>query len=48
MSQSWRVCEDEVNRFTGQRTPAASFENIAAETLRKLDIEVTHGKFAAE
>ncbi|WP_244158406.1 DUF6088 family protein [Caballeronia fortuita] len=37
-----------VNRFTGQRTPAASFETIAAETLRKLGIEVTHGKLAAE
>ncbi|MGY6154267.1 DUF6088 family protein [Paraburkholderia graminis] len=37
-----------VNRFTGQRTPAASFERIAAETLRKLGIEVTHGKLAAE
>lgn len=37
-----------VNRFTGKRAPAAAFETIAAETLRKLGIEVTHGKLAAE
>ena len=36
------------NRFTAKRTPAASFETIAAETLRKLGIVVTHGKLAAE
>jgi hypothetical protein len=37
-----------VNRFTGKLAPAAPFETIAAETLRKLRIEVTHGTLAAE
>ncbi|MDR5819299.1 DUF6088 family protein [Caballeronia sp. LZ043] len=37
-----------VNRFTAKRTPAASFETVAAETLRKLGIAVTHGSLAAE
>ncbi|WP_221303937.1 DUF6088 family protein [Paraburkholderia bryophila] len=37
-----------VNKFTGKLAPAAPFETIAAETLRKLRIEVTHGTLAAE
>lgn len=37
-----------INRFTGKLAPAAPFETIAAETLRKLRIEVTQGTLAAE
>ncbi|WP_429294716.1 DUF6088 family protein [Paraburkholderia sp. CI3] len=37
-----------VNRFTGRLAPAAPFETIAAETLRKLRVEVTHGTLAAD
>ncbi|WP_250492937.1 DUF6088 family protein [Caballeronia sp. GAWG1-1] len=37
-----------LNRFTGQMAPAAPFETIAAETLRKLGIDVTHGLLAAD
>lgn len=37
-----------INRFTGKLAPAAPFETIAAETLRKLRIEVTHGTLTAE
>lgn len=37
-----------LNRFTGKLAPAAPFEAIAAETLRKLGIEVTPGTLAAD
>jgi len=36
------------NRFTGKLAPAAPFEIIAAETLRKLGIKVTPGTLAAD
>jgi hypothetical protein len=36
------------NKFTGQLTPAGTFESIAAETFRKLRIEVTPGRLARE
>jgi hypothetical protein len=38
----------EINKFTGTPTPAATFEVIAAETLRKLGIEITPGWLARE
>lgn len=37
-----------VNRFTGQLSPAAPFETIAAETFRRLGIAVTPGRLARE
>lgn len=37
-----------VSKFTGQLAPAASFETIAAETFRKLGIEVQPGHLARE
>ncbi|MFL9906885.1 DUF6088 family protein [Paraburkholderia sp. RL17-337-BIB-A] len=36
------------NKFTGQLTPAATFEAIAAETFRKLGIDVAPGRLARE
>ncbi|SIT39473.1 conserved hypothetical protein [Paraburkholderia piptadeniae] len=36
------------NRFTGGLAPAATFEAIAAETFRKLRIEVSPGRLARE
>ncbi|WP_233799803.1 DUF6088 family protein [Paraburkholderia sp. HP33-1] len=36
------------NRFTGKLAPAAPFEVIAAETFRKLRIEVQPGRLARE
>ncbi|MCG5078504.1 DUF6088 family protein [Paraburkholderia tagetis] len=36
------------NRFTGQLAPAAPFETIAAETFRKLRIDVMPGRLARE
>src|SRR5882762_8523795 len=37
-----------VNKFTGKLAPAATFESIAAETFRKLQIEVEPGQLARE
>ncbi|MEZ2307255.1 MULTISPECIES: DUF6088 family protein [Paraburkholderia] len=37
-----------INKFTGQLTPAATFESIAAETFRKLGIDVSPGQLARE
>jgi hypothetical protein len=37
-----------INKFTGAPTPAATFEVIAAETLRKLGVEVTPGWLSSE
>lgn len=37
-----------INKFTGQLTPAATFESIAAETFRKLGIDVLPGQLARE
>jgi hypothetical protein len=37
-----------INRFTGKLTPAATFESIAAETFRKLRINVSPGQLARE
>ncbi|MDD1790148.1 DUF6088 family protein [Burkholderia gladioli] len=37
-----------INKFTGKLAPAATFESIAAETFRKLHIDVSHGRLARE
>jgi hypothetical protein len=37
-----------LNKFTGEPAPAATFEEIAAEAFRKLEIDVTPGKLARE
>ena len=37
-----------VNKFTGQLAPAATFESIAAETFRKLNVIVQPGRLARE
>ncbi len=37
-----------VNKFTGKLAPAGTFENIAAETFRKLGIDVQPGQLARE
>ncbi|SAK91491.1 hypothetical protein AWB78_04927 [Caballeronia calidae] len=37
-----------VNKFTGALTPAATFEQIAADTFRKLRIEVLPGRAARD
>ena len=37
-----------INKFTGELTPAATFEAIAAEAFRKLHIEVSPGRLARE
>jgi hypothetical protein len=37
-----------VNKFTGKLAPAATFESIAAETFRKLGIDVEPGQLARE
>lgn len=36
------------NKFTGKLAPVATFESIAAETFRKLGIEVSHGRAASD
>jgi Family of unknown function (DUF6088) len=36
------------NRFTGELTPAAPFETIAAQAFRRLGIDVGHGRLARE
>lgn len=36
------------NRFTGKSAPAATFESIAAETFRRLGIEVSPGRAALD
>jgi hypothetical protein len=36
------------NKFTGQLTPAATFESIAAEAFRKLGIDVSPGQLARD
>jgi hypothetical protein len=38
----------QINKFTGTPTPAATFEVIAAETFRKLGVEITPGWLARE
>ncbi|AUT64871.1 DUF6088 family protein [Paraburkholderia terrae] len=37
-----------LNKFTGKPTPAGTFEVIAAETFRKLKVEVLPGKLTKE
>ncbi|MDR8401855.1 type IV toxin-antitoxin system AbiEi family antitoxin domain-containing protein [Paraburkholderia sp. USG1] len=37
-----------VNRFTGRLAPVSTFETIAAEIFRKLNIDVTSGKLVRE
>lgn len=37
-----------LNKFTGKLTPAGTFEVIAAETFRKLKVEVLPGKLTKE
>ncbi|MEZ2354756.1 DUF6088 family protein [Caballeronia sp. RCC_10] len=37
-----------VNKFTGELTPAATFEHIAWETFRKLGIDVSPGRAARD
>lgn len=37
-----------LNKFTGEPAPAGTFEEIAAEAFRKLEIDVTPGKLARE
>ena len=37
-----------VNKFTGELTPAATFEHIARETFRKLGIDVLPGRAARD
>jgi len=37
-----------LNKFTRELAPAATFEEIAAEAFRKLEIDVTPGKLARE
>lgn len=41
-------CKTRVNKWTGKLAPAAPFEVIAAETFRKLRIEVSPGRLARE
>jgi hypothetical protein len=35
-----------LNKFTHELAPAATFEEIAAEVFRKLEINIAHGKLA--
>lgn len=37
-----------LNKFTHELAPAATFEEIAAEVFRKLEIDVAHGKLARD
>ena len=37
-----------LNKFTREPAPAATFEEIAAEVFRKLEIDVAHGKLARD
>ncbi|VVD27481.1 S-adenosylhomocysteine hydrolase (modular protein) [Paraburkholderia dioscoreae] len=37
-----------LNKFTGEAATAATFEEIAAEAFRKLDIDVSHGQLARD
>ncbi|RDJ98584.1 DUF6088 family protein [Paraburkholderia lacunae] len=37
-----------LNKFTHELAPAATFEEIAAEVFRKLEINIAHGKLARD
>ena len=41
-------CKTRINRFTNALAPAAPFETVAAETFKKLNIEVRPGRLARE